>query len=342
MSSVSLRQEAVPRVSARGRPPDLGSKLLARDGLVLLYGTTPPRLDTPRELIVDTAGKLADRVQRLPLDGIVVYDLQDENGRTHLPRPFTFAPKVDSRSYSVLLGEFTGRAAICYKCIGLMREPEWQEWLTETAGDYRIQLLSLVGRPSSRGAPYPMSLARAFQIAATHHARFTLGGVTIAERQDGMRSESHRMINKGEMGCRFFVSQTVYEPSSTVRLLAGYAHECRQRGVPPKRIVLSFAPCGRSKTMGFMKWLGIAIPPQVEESILTAPAPLTKSIEICCSNLRQILSGISAGFPPLGFCAESVSIHKDEIDASIDLFHALREVLDEYGREGANCLPVAI
>jgi hypothetical protein len=30
---------------------------------------------------------------------------------------------------------------------------------------------------------------------------------------------------------------------------------------------------------------------------------------------------------PLGVNVESVSINRDEIDASVDLFHALREVL---------------
>jgi hypothetical protein len=31
---------------------------------------------------------------------------------------------------------------------------------------------------------------------------------------------------------------------------------------------------------------------------------------------------------PLGVNVESVSINRDEIDASIDLFHALREVMN--------------
>jgi hypothetical protein len=77
---------------------DLKSKLLdpARD--VLLYGTTPPRADTPREQVDAAADKLAARLKGLPLDGVVVYDIQDETGRTQAPRPFPFAGTLDPRS----------------------------------------------------------------------------------------------------------------------------------------------------------------------------------------------------------------------------------------------------
>jgi hypothetical protein len=79
--------------------------------------------------------------------------------------------------------------------------------------------------------------------------------------------------------------------------------------------------------MAFMKWLGISIPPKVEESILTAQAPLVRSLETCRANLRLILESAGAKDLPLGVSAESVSINRDEIDASVDLFLALREAL---------------
>jgi 5,10-methylenetetrahydrofolate reductase len=306
----------------------LKSKLLSRDGFVLLYGTTPPRSGSPAGLIRSAAEKLAERVRHLPLDGFVVYDLQDESARTAAPRPFPFTPTVDSRGYSRLLGELTGRTAICYKCIGRMTETEWWHWLEETSRDHAIELLSLVGRPSSQGAAYAMSLAQAYRVAASHAGGFTLGGVTIAERHGDERDESRRMLDKAELGCRFFVSQTVYHPAATIRMLSDYARLCRERGRTPSRIVLTFAPCGRSKTMDFMKWLGIAIPAETEQAILASPTPLAKSIEICCANLRQILAQDYVAGLPLGVNTESVSINKDEIDASVDLFHALKQVLD--------------
>lgn len=272
------------------------------------------------------AHRLAERLRRLPLDGIVVYDLQDESARTAVPRPFPFTPAVESHAYSRLLRDLTGRSAVCYKCIGTMTEIEWRSWLDAAAHAYGIELLSPVGRPSARGAGQTMSLRRALQLAAAHAAGFTLGGVAIAERHVAT-SESHRMLAKGALGCKFFVSQTVYDAALTVRMLADYARDCRRTGAAPGRVVLTFAPIGRAKTLEFMKWLGIAVPPPTAQSILASAAPLTKSIEICRANLRRILDQDCARTVPLGIATESVSLKGDEAEASIDLFHALRDTL---------------
>ena len=91
--------------------------------------------------------------------------------------------------------------------------------------------------------------------------------------------------------------------------------------------MLTFSPCGREKTLSFLRWLGVNVTADTERSILGAASPLARSIEICRDNLRRILDHPYARELPLGINVESVSINRDEIDASIDLFHALREVL---------------
>ena len=79
---------------------DLQSKLLDPRETVLLYGTTPPRTGTPEDGVRLAAEKLAARLATLPVDGVVVYDIQDETGRTDSPRPFSFTGTVDPRSYA--------------------------------------------------------------------------------------------------------------------------------------------------------------------------------------------------------------------------------------------------
>ena len=69
------------------------------------------------------------------------------------------------------------------------------------------------------------------------------------------------------------------------------------------------------------------VPAETERAILGAASPLARSIEICRDNLRRILEGAYASQIPLGVNVESVSINRDEIDASVDLFHTLKEVL---------------
>ena len=46
-------------------------------------------------------------------------------------------------------------------------------------------------------------------------------------------------------------------------------------------------------------------------------------------NFRAILDQEYAQHLPLGINVESVSINREEIDASIDLFHALQEVMSK-------------
>jgi len=87
---------------------DLQSKLLDASQRVLLYGTTPPRAGMPPDQIDAAADKLAARLAGLPLDGVVVYDIQDETGRTASPRPFPYIGTVDPRRYAAQLKQRIG------------------------------------------------------------------------------------------------------------------------------------------------------------------------------------------------------------------------------------------
>jgi 5,10-methylenetetrahydrofolate reductase len=293
---------------------------------VLLYGTTPPRAGSTPEVVRLAADKLTARLAPLPMDGVVVYDIQDESGRTAAPRPFAFTGTIDPSQYSELLAAQTKKPAITYKCIGDLDETGWRAWLDEAARAHRIGFISIVGRPTS-GVRYAMPLSQAIRLAAAHPAGFAIGGVAIAERHTAERSESARLLAKSIEGCSYFISQTVYHADASVRLLADYARDCRGAGLKPRRIVLSFAPVGREKTFQFLQWLGVRVPPETASAILGAGNPLAKSIGLCRDNLRRILEQPYAREIPLGISVESVSINKDEIDASIDLFHTLAEVV---------------
>jgi hypothetical protein len=305
---------------------DLKSKLLDPKETVLLYGTTPPRHATPDDQVSAAAEKLVARTAGLPLDGTVVYDIQDEAGRKAQPRPFPFVQTVDPRAYSRLLAGRSGRPAITYKALGTLSEVAWRDWLTETRQAYSLDFLSVVGRPTS-GVKYPMPLSRAIRIAADPASGLTIGGVVIAERHTAERSESARLLAKSLEGCGYFISQTVYSARPTQLLLRDYLRDCRGAGVQPRRVVLTFSPCGREKTLSFLRWLGVNVTADTERAILGAANPLMKSIEICRDNLRRILDQPYTAHLPLGINVESVSINRDEIDASIDLLHTLREVV---------------
>jgi hypothetical protein len=74
----------------------------------------------------------------------------------------------------------------------------------------------------------------------------------------------------------------------------------------------------------------VRIPEETARSIFGAANPLAQSIEVCRTNLRRILERAYNAGIPIGVNVESVSINRDEIDASIDLAHALKEILDQH------------
>ena len=152
---------------------DLREKLHDPGHFVSVYGTTPPRADAPEERIARAADRLATRMRGLRLDGLVVYDVQDEAGRTPVPRPFPFLPTIDPRDYTRRLRDLTGRQIITYKCVADMTEAGWDPWLTETRHTYGVDYLSLVGLPSSRGVSSTLPLPRATRLAAAHPADYT-------------------------------------------------------------------------------------------------------------------------------------------------------------------------
>jgi 5,10-methylenetetrahydrofolate reductase len=297
---------------------------------VMLYGTTPPRLGTSLADVQAAAQKLVARTRSLELDGLVVYDVQDESERNSEPRPFPFLPTLDSRLYAQTLHELSGVPVVTYKAVMQMNEADWQSWLTQSAQEFGVSALSLVGSPTRRQEGDAISLIRATELAAAHPAKFALGGVAIAERHGDNRRESERMMQKVEAGCEFFISQSVYNSAKTIRLLNDYTRGCRAAGLTPKRFIFTFAPCGRAKTLEFIKWLGVSVPADIERSILEAADPLAQSIAICRSILVEILDGLEDKTLPLGLNVESVSIKKEEIDASLELFEVLGDVLKKF------------
>jgi len=193
----------------------------------------------------------------------------------------------------------------------------------------------VVGRASSQGKYEGPTIAEAMEkVSATEGMQF--GCVCIAERHTLEAAEARgkkyptehlNMLRKQKAGSSWFISQAVYDTEPTIRLLRDYAAVCKQAGVTPRKVVLTFAPVSRQKTMNFIKWLGVRVPKEAEDLILNAERPVDKSVEFLCDVLRKILAECVGVGVPLGISCESVSIFKSEIDGCHTLFRRLQEIL---------------
>ncbi|MCV2402214.1 methylenetetrahydrofolate reductase [Marinomonas sp. C2222] len=294
---------------------------------VYFIGTTPPKSTFEEPKLEEVSQKLLERLEHIEVDGLIVYDIQDETSRIDKPRPFPFMETHDPRAWSKRLSQASGKPVITYKSVSSRSSEEFSNWLSEAWQDYNIRDLVLVGAPSSDG-DIKLPLPQAYKTLEASAHPFNLGGVTIAERHAKKGDEHQRLMKKTEAGCEFFISQAVYNPQATADLISQYARACKEQEQTPKRIILTFTPCGSAKTLEFMEWLGISVPDATKHRILDSEAPLAESIKICRNALEQIIETALPLGVPLGLNIESLTNRKEEIDASIQLYKLLRATLD--------------
>lgn len=297
-------------------------KIDRRAAGIVVYGLSPPKLETPPDQLAAIAARQVARIGALEVDGVIVYDLQDEAERIADPRPFPFLPTIDPSSWAHEQLAAAMVPKIVYRCVRGDSAPSLVAWL-ERLRAQPAPLAVLVGAPSGR-TPGSLSLDEAYALARAHAPEVRLGGIAIAERHARRCDEHQRILAKARAGCRFFVTQAVYDVTSTKSLLSDYALAMRERGEAPAPIVLTFSPCGSEKTLAFMKWLGIAFPRWLDNDLRHAVDPLETSLRLCERIFAEIWDYAREQGVPIGVNVESVSIRKAEIEAATELLGRLR------------------
>ncbi|EEH52392.1 uncharacterized protein MICPUCDRAFT_10887, partial [Micromonas pusilla CCMP1545] len=285
-------------------------------------GLTPPLDGATDEALRETARKFVERSATLATDGFIVYDIQPEEGRTPEPRPFPFRKLDDPAHFASVLKDVSGKESVVYKCVAESDKGGFDKWLKASIDEHGVHAYNLVGGASSANQYSGPTIP---EVAKMLNARKECahGGVTIAERHIKKGNEHETLVRKAGLGMRWFISQAIYDPEPMIKLLKEYGALCREKKIEPKRVVLTFAPCGREKTMRFIKWLGVTVP----EEILEAENKVGKSVDLLCAMCKRILEETKGCGVPLGVSVESVSIFKNEIDAAHELFRRTQSML---------------
>lgn len=279
----------------------------------LTYAVTPPNRSTPLERRQAIAAAQSALARSLPVDALLVYDVQDETERNAAPRPFAFSPKVDSLDYALGL-DLGDVPRVVYRAVAGDDAAALAGWLD------RLQALGgsavFVGAPSRQSAA-KLSLRDAYAVSERHAPALPFGGVVIPERHRTSGTEHERLLSKAQQGCRFFVSQTVWSVAATKALLRDVRLRAERATPPP--ILLTFSPCGSAQTLHFQEWLGVEVPPAVQQDLLAAPDMFARSIELA----RDIYAELHAFASDLGLTVgcnvESVSSRATEVEASVEL-----------------------
>lgn len=303
---------------------DLTPRIDAGRGEFILFALTPPSLATDGPRVQEIADATIARLRPLDLDGLILYDIDDESDRNPEERPFPFMPTIDPANYLADNLEDWETPVVVYRAVSKYAPDTLRDWLA--AQDPARLLTVLVGAPTSDKARQT-SLADAQALRREVNPSILLGGVAIPERHSRREDEHLRLLNKQDAGAKFFVTQVVYDVNAAKNLVSDYHYECRARGVSPVPVVFTFSACGSMKTLSFLRWLGVDVPRWIENELAHADDPLEASYQQAVTSASELMSYCRTLGMPFGINVESVSIRQVEIDASVRLADQLQSQL---------------
>lgn len=287
---------------------------------MLTYGITPPKAQNTPERIQEIADKQISRIKGLDIDALIIYDIQDESDRIADARPYPFLPTVDPRDYTENYLHPLSIPKILFRCVGNY-SPE--QLTAELAQARKGQHYVFVGA-SSRSQQTRLTLEQAYQMSRESGNDIRLGGIMIPERHQKKNDEHLRVRDKISSGCNFFISQAVYHADASRNFLSDYYYLCESTRQEMKPIIFTLTLCGSARTLEFLKWLGVSIPRWVENDLLNASDILKKSFDISYRIFKELNDFACDKGIPVGFNIESVSVKKDEIEASLELLQKVR------------------
>ena len=214
------------------------SAITQRTSGLLTYGITPPKKEHTEEKIREICHAQVERIRSLPVDALILYDIQDEKDRVDEKRPFPFLETIDPLVYGDEYLYDLDLPKIIYRCVGKYSREEIDASLIPPAGQKRM--IVFVGAASSKSSG--LSLPEAYSIAADRREQVVLGGVMIPERHAKKGDEHLRVASKTKNGCRFFVSQAVYNVETAKDFISDYALYCQTSGEAPVPILFTLRP----------------------------------------------------------------------------------------------------
>ncbi len=290
----------------------------------LTYGITPPKRSIPEERRREIAALQTTRITALPIDALIVYDLQDESSRTDVERPFPFLRTIDPLEYAFDYLDEVPQKKIVYRSVSGLDKKRFLDWLRrlEEKGGATV----LVGAPSQTQA-VRLGLGDAYRLRSSEGPQVPLGGILIPERHQASGAEDARVFRKMDRGCRFFVTQAVYSISASKNVLSDLYYRARAEERELAPILVTLSPCGSKKTLEFMQWLGVSVPRWLQNELLHAHDILEKSIDLSISGFQELYEFAREKGIALGCNVESVSLRKAEIEASVEMLHRVARIL---------------
>jgi hypothetical protein len=305
------------------------TKIKRKESGILLYGITPPKIQTARERVGEIAAKTINDLCTADIDALIVYDVQDESARTDVERPFPFTTALDPFQYASQHLQELSVPKIIYRPAGKYTREELSQWLQDLK-NHRFYPI-FVGLPSPDYI-VKTSLNEAYQIWSEQHGEHSvIGAITIPERHAVLNDEDVRIMNKVQCRVSYFISQCIFNVDYTKKMLDDLVLTFQKKNQDLPTIIFTLTICGSVKTLHFMEWLGIHIPDDIKEELELCDDPVNNSLKFATTIAQDLIQYCQEKSIPFGFNIESVAIRRVEIEASLSLLDAVSQLLKANG-----------
>ncbi len=306
----------------------------------ILFEIVPPEIDADEQTVNSRHEKMEELFSRVEIDGINVPEIREESAKDEDgKRRSDFKPRLAPRKYVQQLREKFNTSYVICRVVVHMPPADQEKWLLQTNKDYDINNIVLVGGEKEADAYDGLSVPEGDKLIKEKLNRgktkysseesastdYLLGNISIATRRLETLDEPDRITYKIKHGADFFYTQIIAEPQSPISLLRDLAPKLEEENLTPPFFFWSFAPIASQTDVDFMRWLGVKIPEEVEDRILSSSDPAEESrrwnLEIF-EKLQEASKDLPVSFP-LGV---NISFMGDRnFDNAIELAESFRK-----------------
>jgi len=273
--------------------PGKTSILYTEDAIPTLFEVVPPHLDDIERRHRQHCNHLELLFDRHPVTAINIPEIHDESQKGEKgKRRSKFRPRVSPRDYAKKLRHHFDVEYVINRVTVQASAAEQEKWLIDTHNKFDIQNIVLVGGElesteyENPSVPEMNRMATEFLNGGQRQhgdenfqpTQFTVGNICIPTRRLEEIDEPDRMWYKMQSGADFFTTQIVLDRESPVALIKDLSALLNQKQAESPTIFWSFTPIAAQKDVDFLRWLGVEIPDEVSDRILSSEDPVEASI----------------------------------------------------------------
>lgn len=260
----------------------------------LLFEIIPPERDWTEKRIAARNEKLLELFDRVDVNGINLPEIHEEKNKSKKgKRRSKFKPRLSPREYTSQLRDLVDTEYVICRVIVKSHPREAEEWLIETNSEYGIRNIVIVGGEQEADAYEGLSVPAGTKLIKENINQgqpklssksfeatdYLVGNISIATRRLETIDEPDRIIYKIKHGADFFTTQIIAEPDSAVSLMEDLSDKLDDENLQAPLFFWSFSPISEQKDIDFMRWLGVNIPDEVEERIMSSSNPARESLQ---------------------------------------------------------------